>query len=90
MAKILVADDVKSVRDLIKQILKQDGHQVIEAETGKRTLETLNTQKDIEIVFLDIGFPDMSGTTVMEAIAKDDDIKAKVCFVSGEKTRVLL
>ena len=60
MAKVLVADDNKLSRELLKTIILQQGHEVIEAEDGKEVLEILS-QHEIDLIFMDYSMPKMCG-----------------------------
>jgi len=85
MAKVLVADDVKTMRDLIKQILESDGHEVEEVSTGKGVIQLLSEENHYDLVLLDIGMPDLNGIETMKKIAEIGGEAPKVCFVTGEK-----
>jgi CheY-like chemotaxis protein len=60
VAKILVADDNKLSRELLKTIVKQQGYEVLEAENGKEVLEILD-QNQIDLIFMDYSMPQLSG-----------------------------
>jgi CheY-like chemotaxis protein len=60
MAKVLVADDNKLSRELLKTIVKQQGHEVIEAQNGTEVLCILN-QHEIDLIFMDCSMPNLSG-----------------------------
>lgn len=65
-ARILVVDDDPLNRMLLGANLKEDGHEVIEAENGRRALETLAEEK-IDLVLMDIEMPEMDGYAVLDA-----------------------
>jgi CheY-like chemotaxis protein len=60
VAKVLVADDNKLSRELLKTIVKQQGYEVLEAENGNEVLEILN-QHEIDLIFMDYSMPKLSG-----------------------------
>lgn len=60
VAKVLVADDNKLSRELLKTIVKQQGYDVIEAADGEEVLRILN-QHEIDLIFMDCSMPIMSG-----------------------------
>jgi CheY-like chemotaxis protein len=66
--KIIVADDYYSNRFLVSEILKSLGHEFIEVENGKQALEALERYNDIDLVFMDIEMPVMSGLEAMKHI----------------------
>ncbi|NOQ26085.1 MAG: response regulator [Bacteroidales bacterium] len=67
MAKILVIDDEKSIRDTLKEILEYEDHKVDIAEDGEEGLELFKCKK-YEIVLLDIKMPKKDGIEVLEEI----------------------
>ncbi|RLB90939.1 MAG: hypothetical protein DRH26_08775 [Deltaproteobacteria bacterium] len=59
---ILLVDDEKSVLDLTNDILDRHGYKAITAESGESAIEIYTRERDqIDLVFLDIGMPGMSG-----------------------------
>ncbi len=81
MAKILVIDDERSIRNTLKDILEFEKHQVIVAENGKIGLETaLNTPFDV--IFSDIKMPEMDGIELLTAL-KEQEVEAPVVMISG-------
>lgn len=81
MAKILVIDDQKSIRNTLKDILEYEGHEVIVAEDGLDGLEKFNAGK-FDVVLTDIKMPNMDGMEVLEKIiATGTD--APVIMISG-------
>lgn len=85
MAKVLVADDVKAMRDLLRQILESDGHEVKETATGSGVVNILTKEHQFDLVLLDIGMPDLNGIETMKKISQIEENLPKVCFVTGEK-----
>ena len=64
--KILVVDDEDSIRDIIKQVLDEDGHTVTTASSGEAALEIL-VESPVQLVITDIR---MEGIDGMELLAK--------------------
>ena len=81
---ILIIDDEEGIRFSLRGILEDEGHDVIEAESGEHGLELLGT--DIpDLIFLDIWLPGMDGLEVLEKI--DADHKGlPVIMISGHGT----
>ena len=65
-ARILVVDDDPLNRMLLGANLKEDGHEVIEAENGRLALETL-AATPVDLVLMDIEMPEMDGYAVLDA-----------------------
>ena len=67
MAKILVIDDERSIRNTVKDILGFEGYTVEVAENGSRGLELVKVS-DFDIILCDIKMPEMDGIEVLEKI----------------------
>ena len=68
---VLVAEDEGEVRKLVKEILEEFGYQVIEAVDGEDAINKFMDNKDrIEVVFLDMIMPKMSGEEACEIIKR--------------------
>jgi len=65
--QVLIVDDHPDFRDVLRMLLEAWGHQVEEADTGKRGLEMLEHSHP-DVVLLDIGLPDLDGCTVARAV----------------------
>lgn len=70
MAKILVVDDSKALRDLIDFLGSERGWQVVSAGFGIDGLEIFRTQGPFDIVFTDFGMPDIDGFQLIGEILK--------------------
>ena len=57
--KILVADDEKEIRDILKLLLSEEGYEVVEAENGKAAVDLAG--EDVSLYILDVNMPVMSG-----------------------------
>ncbi len=66
MAKILVIDDERAIRNTLKEILEFEGHTVETAEDGKAGLEkALN--EEYQLIFSDVKMPEMDGLEFLAA-----------------------
>lgn len=61
MNRVMIVDDEKSKRDAIKDILKSEGYQFIEAGHGKEALRFISQDRDMDIIILDLVMPEMHG-----------------------------
>ena len=66
MSKILIIDDERGIRNTLKEILADEGHEVEVAENGMQGLEMAQA-KAYDLIFSDIKMPEMDG---MEFLAK--------------------
>lgn len=67
-SRILVVDDDKEIREIIRVLLTQEGYDVSEARNGREALEYMNDHIDLYI--LDIMMPYMDGYELCEHIRK--------------------
>ncbi|MEK7867093.1 MAG: sigma-54 dependent transcriptional regulator [Planctomycetota bacterium] len=65
MAKILVADDEKSIRQSMDTVLQYEGHDVKSASSGTEALDLLQ-KLEFDVAFLDIKMPGMEGIEVLQ------------------------
>jgi two-component system sensor histidine kinase BarA len=67
--RVLIADDARSSRMLLRILLQKKGHSVVEAEDGVQALELLRTQ-DFDVAFLDIQMPRLDGLSVARQVTE--------------------
>lgn len=93
--KVLVVDDNRINRKLVTAILNNHGVQALEAEDGGRAVE-LAAQHDLDLIFMDIHMPTMSGETAARAILAQEGKRKTPLIVAltanampGERERLL-
>jgi two-component system chemotaxis response regulator CheY len=90
---ILIVDDSKTIRSVIKKTLDIADVPVgdlYEAENGKEALDVINSNW-IDLIFADISMPVMSGIEMVKKMSEDNILdKTPVIIVSteGSKTRI--
>ena len=67
MAKLLIIDDERGIRNTLREILADEGHEVEIAENGKQGLE-MAQQTTYDLIFSDIKMPEMDGMEVLKAL----------------------
>jgi len=82
--RILVADDTKNIRLLLKNCLEIESHEVQIAADGLQALELLKSEK-FDLVFLDIKMPEISGTEVLKRI-REQGIDTPVIIITAFAT----
>jgi two-component system response regulator PilR (NtrC family) len=70
-ARILVADDERSMRELLAIVLRREGYEVLLAENGRAAIELLE-REPVDLLISDIKMPDLSGVEVLRAAKKID------------------
>lgn len=66
---VLVVEDYKLAQKMAEIILNQLNCHVDTADTGAQALELIN-KRNYDLIFMDLGLPDMDGLTVTETIRK--------------------
>ena len=84
MARILVVDDERSIRDILAQVFEYGGHDVRTAEDGPDALDAVEAFHP-EVIFLDVKMPGMDGLDVLARIHEADPA-APVVMISGHGT----
>ena len=83
MEKILVIDDEKNIRELIEDILSEEGYQIFIAQNGKEGVEFFKKfSSQIDLVILDIIMPELDGKDCYYEIKKINP-QIKVILTSG-------
>lgn len=85
MANILVVDDELGIRDLLSEILNDEGHQVELAENAAQARAARNASKP-DLVLLDIWMPDTDGVTLLKEWATSGLLSMPVIMMSGHAT----
>jgi DNA-binding NtrC family response regulator len=69
MARVLLVDDDPGVRSLLVRLLRAQGHETAEAESGVKALEFLE-ESNADLVVSDLRMPGMSGLALLELVKK--------------------
>ena len=71
--RILVADDEKEIRDLLRLYLENEKYEVLEAEDGQQALDLLHSEH-VDMCLLDIMMPKVDGYHVLQELRKESNI----------------
>ena len=85
MANILVVDDEHGIRDLLWEILNDEGHQVELAENAAQA-RAARTRDEFDLVLLDIWMPDTDGVTLLKEWSASNLLTMPVIMMSGHAT----
>ncbi|MEI6612957.1 response regulator [Polynucleobacter sp.] len=85
MASILVVDDEMGIRELLNEILTDEGHTVYAAESAIQA-RTIREQMRPDLVLLDIWMPDTDGITLLKEWSKTGQLTMPVVMMSGHAT----
>jgi DNA-binding NtrC family response regulator len=85
MANILVVDDELGIRDLLSEILNDEGHAVEVAENAAQAREARLRERP-DLVLLDIWMPDTDGVTLLKEWSAAGLLTMPVIMMSGHAT----
>ena len=85
MAQILVVDDEVGIRELLSEILADEGHQVLLAESAGDA-RRLRERHRPDLVLLDIWMPDTDGISLLKEWAASGQLGMPVVMMSGHGT----
>jgi DNA-binding response OmpR family regulator len=84
MAKILIAEDERDIRDLIEFTLRYAGHEVVKAANGAEAVE-MAPQVKPDLILLDVRMPRMTGYEACKAIKAIEEVKnIPIVFLSAK------
>jgi DNA-binding NtrC family response regulator len=85
MANILVVDDEMGIRELLSEILSDEGHMIALAENAQQARELRASSKP-DLVLLDIWMPDTDGITLLKEWQRENLLTMPVIMMSGHAT----
>lgn len=85
MSQILVVDDEVGIRELLSEILRDEGHQVTLAASASQA-QQFRSSTDPDLVLLDIWMPDRDGVTLLKEWASTGQLTMPVIMMSGHGT----
>lgn len=71
MSTILIVDDKSSMRKVLRRVLEEDQHSLLEAENGEEALETIKRQH-VDMLITDLKMPRMDGMQLIRLIREID------------------
>ena len=86
MSKVLVVDDSKTIRMILRRILKEIGFEVCEAENGVEALKVIAVENDaVSLILADWNMPEMNGLELLRTVRKRPELRpVKVVMVTTE------
>ena len=89
MAKLLVIDDERGIRNTLREILADEGHEVEVAENGKQGLEMAQA-KAYDLIFSDIKMPEMDGLEFLMKLKNAENDENGDATLNGECPVVMI
>lgn len=84
MFNILIAEDEKDIRKMMKDYLSNNGYNIFEAENGKNALETLD-KVQIDLLITDIMMPEMDGYSLTYEL-RQAGFKIPILMITAKET----
>lgn len=82
---VLVVDDEKLIRDVIKEYLINEGYTVLEASNGIDAIEMVKIHKNIDLIVMDIMMPKMDGFSAVKEIKNFSSVPIIMLSARGEE-----
>ena len=89
MAKILIIDDERGIRNTLREILADEGHNVEVAENGINGLQ-IATKNAYDLIFSDIKMPEMDGIEVLSAIKNTGEYANQNTPIASAETPIVM
>jgi len=83
--KLLLVDDSRTCRRLVKPSLEQEGYEVIEADNGEQALKLIRENK-IDLIVSDVDMPIIDGITLCRIIRQQEKLSTPVLLLSSQQT----
>lgn len=90
MEKILVCDDDKEIVEAIEIYLGQEGHQILRAYDGEEALKILETEKDVELLIIDVMMPKLDGIRATLKVREANNIPIIILSAKSEDADKIL
>jgi CheY-like chemotaxis protein len=74
MARILLIDDVASIRNIVASMLQKHGHRIYLAPSGEEALEIAKSKR-MHMVITDVNMPGMDGFTLISNLRQFEHLK---------------
>lgn len=82
---ILIVDDERDIRILLKEILEDEGYDVFAAENAARAQQARRARRP-DLILLDIWMPDVDGITLLKEWSESNSLDSPVIMMSGHGT----
>jgi two-component system response regulator MprA len=82
VTRIGICEDDESVRRILTDAFKMNGHEVVLARNGHEALRNLTTASGVDVLVIDIGLPDADGRDVCQALRTEGQ-HAPVLFLTA-------
>lgn len=84
MNRLLVVDDEKGIRDMIRKYAEFEGYEIAEAKDGMEAVE-LCRKESFDLIIMDVMMPNLDGFSAGKMIRKEKDIPLIILSARGEE-----
>jgi len=86
MSKVMVVDDSRTIRTIIRRILIELGYEVCEAGNGIEALQVIEAERaEVKLVLADWNMPEMNGFELLQRLRQDSSLSSmKIIMVTTE------
>lgn len=81
MGPVLIVDDDQALRELLREILEEEGYRVREAVDGDTALDLLRGSQERWVVLLDYLMPHADGKRVLQTVSRDAALSTRHVFI---------
>jgi two-component system, NtrC family, nitrogen regulation response regulator NtrX len=82
---ILVVDDERDIRELVKEILEDEGYEVAIANNGQEANRARRFRRP-DLILLDVWMPDIDGISLLKEWSAEGSLESPVIMISGHGT----
>ena len=87
--KILIVDDELKMRFLLKDCLKREGYEVLDATNGEEAIDKFLENKDVSLIVLDVMMPKLNGYEVCKKIREYSDVPILMLTAKSENEDII-
>jgi CheY-like chemotaxis protein len=89
-ATILLVDDSKTMRHVLRVHLSGSGHEFVEAESGRSALEALE-RSPVDLIVSDVRMEDIDGLELVRRVRKRETLgqRVPIILISGDRSPAL-
>lgn len=80
-AAVLIVDDDDDIRDVVRELLEDEGYDVQEARHGEDALRFLRKATSPYVVLLDLRMPVLDGVAVINAVSNDKSLRQRHAYI---------
>ena len=68
MSTVMIVDDAELARATLGKLLQREGYQTVLASNGREALDRLDTQREPDLIVMDLNMPELDGLELLEIL----------------------